>query len=78
MVGPPADLEQPPAGVRLTAGLHGDHPNMGSVALPADNLNMTVDLRRLYQSALEQWLGNPDPGYESKYEPLATLFTSAA
>lgn len=78
MIGPPADLEQPPAGVRLTSGLHGDHPNMGSVALPADNLNMTVDLRRLYQSALTSWLGNPDPGYDTRYEPLANLFTSAA
>ena len=77
VVGPPADLEQPPAGVRLTPGLHGDHPNMGTVALPKDNLTMTVDLRRLYQSALQWWLGNPDPGYETKYEPLANLFTSA-
>ncbi|HEX9823605.1 MAG TPA: DUF1501 domain-containing protein [Actinomycetota bacterium] len=77
IVGPPADLEQPPAGVRLTPGLHGDHPNMGTVALPKDNLFMTTDLRRLYQSSLEWWLGNPDPGYETKYEPLANLFSSA-
>ena len=78
MVGPPADLEEPPAGVRLTPGLHGDHPDMGSVALPKANLFMTTDLRRLYQSSLEWWLGNPDPGYETKYQPLANLFTSAA
>lgn len=78
MVGPPADLQTPPAGVRLTPGLHGDHPEMGTPTLPADNLNMTVDLRRLYQSSLEWWLGNPDPAYETKYQPLANLFTSAA
>lgn len=77
VIGPSPDV--PAAnGVRLTPGLHGDHPDMGSVALPADNLNMTVDLRRLYQSALEGWLGNPDPDYSSGYQPLANLFTSAA
>jgi uncharacterized protein (DUF1501 family) len=76
VVGPPAGVA-PPNGVRLTAGLHGDHPAMGSVAAPADNLNMTVDLRKLYQAALQQWLGNPDPDYELKYPPLANLFTAA-
>jgi uncharacterized protein (DUF1501 family) len=76
MVGPPADAPSS-SGVRLTPGLHGDHPDMGSVALPADNLKMTVDLRRLYQSALEHWLGNPDPSYGSTYQPLANLFTAA-
>jgi hypothetical protein len=50
---------------------------MGSVALPADNLKMTVDLRRLYQTALEQWLGNPDPDYEASYQPLTNLFSAA-
>jgi uncharacterized protein (DUF1501 family) len=76
VIGPRTDSPAP-NGVRLTAGLHGDHPAMGSVALPADNLNMTVDLRRLYQAALESWLGNPDPDYSNTYLPLANLFTSA-
>lgn len=77
VVGPSAAAPAP-GGVRLTPGLHGDHPDMGSVALPADNLKMTVDLRRLYQSALESWLGNPDPDYTTGYQPLTNLFTSAA
>ncbi|MGH2710596.1 MAG: DUF1501 domain-containing protein [Actinomycetota bacterium] len=76
VIGPDASIPSV-NGLRLTPGLHGDHPDMGSVALPADNLNMTVDLRRLYQAALEQWLGNPDPGYTSKYPPLANLFSAA-
>ena len=76
VVGPPAGAPAP-GGTRLTPGLHGDHPDMGSVALPADNLRMTVDLRKLYQSALQQWLGNPDPDYEASYQPLASLFTAA-
>ena len=77
VIGPKADAP-PPNGVRLNPGLHGDHPNMGTPTLPADNLNMTVDLRRLYQAALESWLGNPDPDYSSTYQPLANLFSSAA
>jgi len=76
LLGPPTAA--PAAnGLRLTPGLHGDHPDMGSVALPADNLKMTVDLRRLYQTALEQWLGNPDPDYEASYQPLTNLFSAA-
>lgn len=76
MIGPPQDSAL--AKVKLTPGLHGDHPDMGSTALPADNLFMTTELRRLYNSALEWWLGDPDPSYETKYEPLTTLFTHAA
>jgi uncharacterized protein (DUF1501 family) len=58
-VGPSA----PAAGsgaVRLVPGLHGDHPDMGTTTLPADNLGMTTDLRGVYQAVLTQWLNDPD------------------
>jgi hypothetical protein len=32
---------------------------------------MTTDLRALYQAVLQQWLGDPDPGYA---DPLPGLF----
>lgn len=63
-----------PAGSRLVPGLHGDHPEMGTPTLPADNLTMTTELRRVYQALLQQWLADPDPGYESRYDPLRGLF----
>jgi uncharacterized protein (DUF1501 family) len=48
---------------RIRAGLHGDHPPMGSVAAPADNLVMTTDVRAVYQAVLEDWLRDPEPLY---------------
>jgi uncharacterized protein (DUF1501 family) len=66
-VGPP-----PGAGdVSLVPGLHGDHPPLGSPALPADNLAMTTDLRSVYQAVLTRWINDPggstpdegDPGF---------------
>jgi uncharacterized protein (DUF1501 family) len=48
----------------LVAGVHGDHPSLGTTAAPADNLVMTTDVRRLYQSVLTSWLHDPDPLYE--------------
>jgi uncharacterized protein (DUF1501 family) len=54
-VGPP-----PGAGaVSLVPGLHGDHPDMGSTTLPADNLGMTTDLRSVYQAVLTKWINDP-------------------
>jgi uncharacterized protein (DUF1501 family) len=47
---------------------------MGTVLAPADNLVMTTDVRSVYQSVLQDWLGNPDPTYERKYEPIKGLF----
>jgi uncharacterized protein (DUF1501 family) len=69
----------PPGGTRATTykmvpGLHGDHPKMGTPMAPADNLAMTTDVRSVYQSVLQDWLGNPDPTYERKHEPVAGLF----
>ena len=61
-------------GTGLVPGLHGDHPDLGSVALPADNLTMTTDLRRVYQAILQQWLGDPDPNYSGSFDPLPGLF----
>jgi uncharacterized protein (DUF1501 family) len=58
---------------RLGAGLHGEHPSLGTTKLPADNLLMTVDLRRVYRSVLEQWLGDPDPMY-ARHQRLPGLF----
>ena len=62
---------------RLVGGLHGDHPPMGTVAAPADNLMMTTDLRRVYQSVLEAWLSSSDPYFERRQKPLPGLFTTA-
>ncbi len=58
MVGP----SQPAAGsgaTRLVPGLHGDHPAMGTTALPADNLVMTTDLRGVYQAVVTKWIDDP-------------------
>lgn len=52
-----------PAGGSLIGGVHGDHPDMGSTLVPADNLMMTTPLQSVYQSVLTGWLGNPDPLY---------------
>ena len=67
LIGPPAAASQ------LVGGIHGDHPDMGSVALPADNLTMTTDLRRVYESVLTSWLHDPDPLYR-RHPPLSGLF----
>lgn len=72
IVGPPAGAKA--SGTRLTPGLHGDHPKMGTTRAPADNLVMTTDVRSVYQSVLEDWLHNPDPGYGKKYRPIPGLF----
>jgi uncharacterized protein (DUF1501 family) len=59
LVGPPPALVG--SGLpRLVPGLHGDHPDMGSTVLPADNLGMTVDLRTVYQAVLTKWINDPD------------------
>ena len=60
-------------GKRLAAGLHGDHPPMGSTNAAADNLRMTTDVRRVYQSILTDWLADPDPAMR-KVKPLNGLF----
>lgn len=65
LAGPP----QPAAGsgaTRLVPGLHGDHPNMGTVLLPSQYLNATTDMRKIYVSILGSWLSSPaDPYYTS-------------
>jgi uncharacterized protein (DUF1501 family) len=71
-VGPSAAARA--SSTRLVGGLHGDHPKMGTPRAPADNLDMTTDVRRVYQSILEDWLHNPDPSYERKHRPLTGLF----
>lgn len=63
-----------PSGGALVPGVHGEHPDLGTTLLPADNISMTTDLRALYQAVLQQWLGDPDPGYA---DPLPGLFSAA-
>ena len=64
-----------PAQSSLVGGLHGDHPNMGTTAAPADNLAMTTDVRHVYQAVLQSWLRNPDPIYnDAESGPLHGLF----
>ncbi|MEY2474581.1 MAG: hypothetical protein QOK28_3910 [Actinomycetota bacterium] len=63
----------------LVGGVHGDHPNMGTTAAPADNLAMTTDVRHVYQAVLQSWLHNPDPLYnDAESGPLHGLFDEAS
>ena len=73
LLGPPAAAD---AKTLLVPGLHGDHPNMGSVTAPADNLTMTTDLRSVYGAVLQSWLSDPDPMYDRS--ALPGLFTTAS
>jgi uncharacterized protein (DUF1501 family) len=66
----PVFMVGPPNG-RLVPGVHGEHPDLGTTQLPADNLPMTTDLRTVYQALLQEWLGDPDPAYAT---PLPGLF----
>ncbi|HVF03971.1 MAG TPA: DUF1501 domain-containing protein [Frankiaceae bacterium] len=50
-------------GTELVPGFHGDHPPMGSTRAPADNLAQTMDMRRVFQSVLDDWFNDPDPIY---------------
>lgn len=69
LVGPP-----PPAAgsgkVTLNPGLHRDHPAMGSVLAPADNLAMTTDLRALYQAVLTHWIDDPNGASPDEGDPV--------
>ncbi len=68
----PVMIFGPPRG-GLVPGLHGDHPPMGTTRAPADNLRMTMDMRRVFQSVLTEWLHDPDPLYRP-YRPIPGLF----
>jgi uncharacterized protein (DUF1501 family) len=57
----------------IHGGVHREHPSLGTTKAPADNLAMTTDLRRVYQSVLTHWLHDPDPLY-ARYHPLPGLF----
>jgi uncharacterized protein (DUF1501 family) len=64
-----------PTASSLVGGLHGDHPNMGTLTATADNLAMTTDVRHVYQAVLQSWLHNPDPLYgDAESGPLRGLF----
>jgi uncharacterized protein (DUF1501 family) len=43
-------------GTRVTSGVLTDYPDLNKFD-SEDNLNVTVDFRRVYCSVLEQWLG---------------------
>jgi uncharacterized protein (DUF1501 family) len=60
-------------GPTVNGGLHGEHPSLGTTKLPADNLAMTVDVRRVYRTILEDVLHDPDPLY-SRVSPIGGLF----
>ncbi|MDQ1444846.1 MAG: hypothetical protein QOI20_1310 [Acidimicrobiaceae bacterium] len=64
-------------GPSVAGGLKGDHPALGSPLAPADNVQMTTDVRSVYASVLRDWLGDPDPRYDA-VTPLAGLFTPTA
>lgn len=73
VIGPPAASTSAP---RLVAGIHGEHPPLGTVASPALNLAVTTDFRSVYRAVLEGWLGDEDSSF-SATKPLA-LFRDAA
>ena len=68
-VGPPPAT----APVSLVPGLHSDHPDMGSTALPADNLGMTTDVRSVYQAVLTKWLNDPAGPSPDEGDPAFVL-----
>ena len=75
MVGPPP----PAAGSGATAlvpGLHGEHPDMGSTVLPADNLGLTVDLRSVYQAVVTKWINDPDSDRPDPGDPVLEVAAS--
>jgi uncharacterized protein (DUF1501 family) len=74
LIGPPGAGAR---GAALIPGIHGDHPDLGTTRLPADNVTMTTDLRRVYQSVLESWLGDSEPLYR-KVGIVPGLFTGTA
>ncbi|HWL38340.1 MAG TPA: DUF1501 domain-containing protein [Frankiaceae bacterium] len=57
LIGPPAPAAGSGAPV-LNPGLHRDHPDLGTVTLPKDNLAGTTDIRSVYQSVLTRWLAD--------------------
>jgi uncharacterized protein (DUF1501 family) len=70
----PVLLFGPPEGGAVP-GLHGDTPDLGTTKLPADNVRMTTDMRRVYQAVLTHWLHDPDPLYR-RLGALPGLFAS--
>ena len=60
-------------GVSLVPGLHGDHPDVGSTTLPADNLGMTLDMRSVYQSVLTKWINDPTGPRPDEGDPAFRL-----
>lgn len=76
VIGPPGGAPGA-TGHGLVPGLHGDHPDMGTTLVPADNLFKTTELRQVYEAVLQNWLQDTDPAYETPYPPLPGLFTSA-
>jgi uncharacterized protein (DUF1501 family) len=57
----------------LVPGLHGDHPDMGTTALPADNLGMTTDVRSVYQAVLTKWINDPTGPRPDEGDPAFRL-----
>ena len=74
LIGPPPPVPGSGA-VTLVPGLHGDHPGVGTVALPADNLAMTTDARTVYQAVLKNWLADPAGPSPDEGDPLFTTIT---
>jgi uncharacterized protein (DUF1501 family) len=75
LVGPPPGSGK--GGPELVPGLHGDHPSLGTVTAPADNLVMTTDLREVYEAILRSWLADSDPLYDRR-PALKGLFTAGS
>jgi uncharacterized protein (DUF1501 family) len=67
LVGPPPNAS---AGLRVKAGFAGAHPELGTVASPEDNLEMTTDFRALYQNVLTEWLRQPTDERPDEGDPL--------
>jgi uncharacterized protein (DUF1501 family) len=59
--------------IALVPGVHGDHPPLGSVTLPADNLAMTTDMRSVYQAVLTKWIDDPTGPSPDEGDPQFVL-----
>jgi uncharacterized protein (DUF1501 family) len=71
LVGPPAVAG---SGVdRLVPRLHGDHPDVGTTTLPADNLGLTTDVRSVYQAVLTHWIADPAGPSPDEGDPAFVL-----
>jgi uncharacterized protein (DUF1501 family) len=60
-------------GKGVKGGFHGQHPSLTD--LDSGNMKMTTDFRRVYASAIKEWLGYDDTGMilKGQFDPLGVF-----